>query len=819
MSRRLLGALGGVVLVVVALAVLLGRVRGGPPLPSGGVTLAGLDGPVEVLWDEYGIPQLWAGSMRDALMAQGWLHARHRLWQVELFRRAARGRLSEIFGPTTLETDRFLRTLDMDGAAERGIPLLSAEERSLLEAYAAGMNAAIEDWPGLLPPEFLVLGIEPEPYTLVDVLTLEKIMAFDLAQYSEALGLVRLEAEIGTDSLAALPVEDAGGTVTILGSAGLDDRPVPGTAGEAAPVASGSGDSTPRIPSGGRLRPVPGELLPVPGPALARLAAAALRPTAPAGDEAFDFGALTSVIHGSNSWVVGPERSASGMPLVANDMHLALNRPAIWYLMGLHAPGLDVAGMSLPGTAGIVAGRTGGVAWGFTNAMVDDVELFLERVDPNEPGRYQAPGGSLPFVERTEVIAVRDGPPDTLTIRETRHGPVITPVEDLPDAGEGVVLALRWVAHDASRTPAALLGMNRARTVEEFLAALADFNDPHQNVVFADTAGRWGYWMAGRIPDRPSGSPPRGAVPGWTGEHDWRGYLPFEAHPHALEPPSGFVATANNRQRRGGVGDRISATGWAQSYRAERIVELLQARPLHDVESLHAIQLDVLTTEGRRFAPVAARAFREAGGQEEADLLAAWDGAATLDSRAASLFEEWYVALEERLGGRVSEAPGVRVPWGVTVAYLNGLGLDGGPSPEAAVESAREVLARDPGPLADEQFLRLDHPLSRVAALQGLFGFARDGIPMPGSGMTVAPASRRGGDGSRVRWGASQRHVSDLATLDRGGFVIPGGQSGWPRGRHSLDQLPLWLEGGLIPLPVSREGAKARTDVRLTLRP
>lgn len=800
---------------------------------------------MEVLWDGYGIPQVWATSPRDALFAQGWLHARHRLWQVELFRRVAAGRLSELFGPTTVQTDRFLRTLGMDRAAAAGVALLEDGERELLEGYAAGLNAAVQGWSGLLPPEFLILGIEPEPYTLEDVLALEKIMAFDLSQYTQAVGLARLVAAVGPDSAAALQVGYPGWGTTILGSAGLEEAPErlynPGegdAAGPGVPVA-GSGspvagpgaapvagvgsppvEDTRRAAGDGSRRavapirmtssPRPPAL---PSPGVPDRLALLDRVLMPSARGPFDFAAAANVLRGSNSWVVGPDRSGSGHPLLANDMHLALNRPAIWYLMGLHAPGMDVVGMSLPGTAGIVAGRTAGVAWGFTNAQVDDMELFVERVVPGEGARYETPGGSELFEERTEIIEIRGGGADTLVVRSTRHGPVLTPVVDLP-ADE--VLALRWVAHDPSRTPAALLGMNRAGSADEFLAALADFGDPHQNVVFADTAGRWGYWMAGRIPDRPGGPPPLGPVPGWSGAYDWRGYLPFEDHPHALAPPSGFIVTANNRQTRDAVGARINATGWAPPWRAMRIAELLDGRATHDVASLHDIQLDVVTLRGRRFAAAAARAFRAEGAEAQAALLEAWDGTAHLDSEAAALFSAWMDSVNDGVARTVVEDRGASVPYGVTLSVL----LDGDTVPSAVERAAARALAHgEPVPLRQVQTLRLDHPLSAVGVLQALFGFSREDIPVPGSPVTVNPASGRGGEGTHVRWGASQRHVSDLSDLDAGGFVLPGGQSGWPGGRHALDQLPPWREGGLIPLPMSREGAEARARTRLMLRP
>lgn len=811
--RRFL-RLGGTLLLLglVAGGLLLARLRTGPGLPTGERTLVGLDGPVEVLWDSLAIPQLWATTPRDALFAQGYLHGTHRLWQVEMFRRVARGRLSELFGEATLETDRFLRTLGMDRAAEAGIPLLDPEARRLLEGYLAGLNAAVADRPRLLPPEFLVLGARPEPFTLGDVLALEKIMAWDLADYQRSLNLAQARARLGEADFSRVAPRYPEGAVTILESAGVEDgdavpgvgAPVTGTSGgEAVPVPDAPG------PTGVAVRDETG-VLPafLPDPDRVALLASARRP-APGG---FGFVDALGTVRASNAWVVGPERSASGKPLVANDMHLSLDQPTLWYLVGLHAPGLEVVGMSLPGTAGVVAGRTAGVAWGFTNAAVDDVELYLERVDPSDPTRYLTPDGTAAFESRVEVIRVRGRPDDTLRVRSTRHGPVISEVE--PRAG-GELLSLRWVALDPSTTASALLRMNRAGTAGEFLAALEGFSDPHQNVVFADTAGEWGYWMAGRIPDRPGGVPPLGPVPSWTGAFDWQGYLPFHQHPHALRPPSGLVATANNRQTRGPVGDRINAGGWEEPWRAERITELLRGRRDHDVESMRTLQLDVVSLPGLRYREVAARAFRAAGAPEAAMEVEAWDGAATLESRGATLFHAWWDAVRMELR---------RQRWDGEDGYLGYIhlleALDAG-LPEATLARTGAVALEGPdGPWGEVHRLTLDHPLAQLGILRTLLGFGIRDLPREGTPHTVNVASyQRTGEGWRVRSGPSQRHVADLADLDAGGFILPGGQSGHPGGRHARDQLARWRSGGLVPLPMSRAGAEARTVARLRLVP
>ncbi|HSG49569.1 MAG TPA: penicillin acylase family protein, partial [Longimicrobiales bacterium] len=401
---------------------------------------------------------------------------------------------------------------------------------------------------------------------------------------------------------------------------------------------------------------------------------------------------------------------------------------------------------------------------------------------------------------------------DTLWVRATRHGPVITEVEDR--AG-GELLALRWVALDPSTTAAALLGMNRAASAAEFLEALEGFSDPHQNVVFADTAGEWGYWMAGRIPDRPGGRPSLVPVPGWTGEHDWSGYLPFADHPHALGPPSGLVATANNRQSWEGVGERINGGVWASPYRARRITDLLRARTDHDVGSMHAVQLDVVSLLGLEFREPAAEAFRRAGEDQAAAEVEAWEGDGSLESRGATLFHAWYDGVRQGLMAEIYGAAGGYLSY-AAVADAIRTGLPGG----MAEEAARTAAAWGGRPWGEVHQLSLDHPLAQLPLLRIALGFGRGGIPRTGTPHTVNVAEYApGAENFPVRNGPSQRHVADLADLDAGGFVLPGGQSGFPRGRHAFDQFPLWEAGGLVPVPMSRGAAEARTRATLRLEP
>ncbi len=805
------GALVGLALLGTAAAV--HRLRVGPPLPSGTLEIAGPEAPVEVFWDTAAVPHVFAASERDALFAQGFLHARHRLWQMEMFRRVATGRLSEIFGEQALESDRFLRTLGLHRAARRAVEALSPETRALLDAYVAGINAALEEWPGFLPAEFVILRIRPEPFTAADAVAIEKIMAWDLAEYGETLRMVEAYRRLGPEGFQRVRPHYPEWGVTILG-----DTPWPGRVEDGLPEvlppgletdggSAGGDEAAGGAAPGAFPRPTRTTLGETKAAASYTLPSADVLASARIPDALLPLLKATNAVRASNSWVVGPERSASGRPLLANDMHLALNQPTIYYLVGLHAPGLDVVGMSIPGAPGVVAGHTGGVAWGYTNASLDDTDLFIERVDPADSTRYLTPDGSAPFTYRTEVIPVRGGGADTLTVRETRHGPVITGVE--ARVGEELI-ALRWVAHDPGTTFDGILRLNRARTADDVVRALRLFTNPHQNVVFGDTAGGWGYWMAGRIPRRPCRCAPILPVPGWTGEHDWQGYLDFEEHPHALAPEQGYIVTANNRQSRTPVSELINDGNWWAPYRAQRITQLLELTPVHDAASMVRTQLDHVSLQALRMRRVAAASFRAAGLAREAALLEAWDGAHPLDAVEPTLYHAWW----RRLRSLVAEEIYGGEPGYLALSALERMLEAGEVGPDllarAASLGAGDAAGRTWG---EAHTLTLGHPLASVPLLKRLFGFGREGVPRVGGPQTVNVAGFGGPPGTfRVTSGPSQRHIVDLAELEgTGGFILPGGQSGAPAGPHSMDQLRRWQSGDLLALPVTRAGAERRS--------
>ena len=756
------------VLIVAGAAVALTLwLRSAAPQVDGRIALPGLPAPVTVLRDSLGVPTIEAPDEASLMFAQGYVHAQDRLWQMELFRRVAEGRLAEILGPGLVEADRFLRTAGVWRAAALQEETTPPELMRLLEAYAAGVNAWIETHRGALPPEFVVLRIEPEPWTPRHTLALEKTMAWDLSEYGSAREAAQAAGTLAPDRLKFLNPAYPAWAPTILGGA------VP-----------------PQVPE-----------------IAARLI------------ETF------SISHASNAWVIGGSRTRSGRPILANDMHLALRAPAIRQLMALHGGGVDVAGMTLPGAPFVVAGHNRAVAWGYTNAMVDDVDFFSERIDPADPGRYLVPDGSEPFRVIHERIAVRGADTVDFDVRLTRHGPVL---EAEPTGDSTTVFSMAWAAADPSHTFTALRDFNRAASAADVVAASVLFDDPHQNVVYADTAGHFGYRMAGRVPIRGDTLPPPLApVPGWTGEWDWHGYLPADRHPAVADPERGYVVTANNRQVAGAVGDLIGQD-WEPPFRAARITQMIvDADAPLDADAVHAMQMDTHDALAERYIDAALSTAIRAGDGEAERILSGWDRRADRTSRGAAVFYVWMLSLRNGVRRALWDGRNGWLPRAAFYAVLDSARL---PWLEAGGAAALDSLAQSA--MADAMVVARGHTwgelhgvasvhaLSASPLLRRLLRLDVGHVPADGSGTTVNVSQYGGRFPADADYGPSQRHVVDLADIDGGGgFILPTGESGIPFDRHYRDQFERWLDGGLWLIPVNPDSTRAHAVHRLELEP
>ncbi|MEO5509090.1 MAG: penicillin acylase family protein [Longimicrobiales bacterium] len=739
------------------------------PKADGDQTVSGLLQPVEINRDSMGVPSIRAHNEHDMLFAQGYVHAQDRLWQMELMRHVGEARLSELMGEKVIRTDRFLRVFGVPRAAAAQDATLDALSRQRLEAYAAGVNAYIAEG-NPLPPEYRILGAKPAPWTTRNSLAIEKVMALDLAQYSISVNRSRAVARLGPDRAAALqPIYPSWGP-TIL------DAPV------AAPV-----------------------------PPLAEM-----------------FVRGGSIANASNAWVIAGSKTQSGKPILANDMHLALRVPSILYLNALHTDSAHAVGMSIPGSPYIVAGHNRAIAWGLTNAMLDDADLYIERRDPTDSTRYLTPTGSEPFVVIVDTILVKGHDPEILRYRMTRHGPVMSDLEDGIASGTDVI-ALRWIGQEASHTLLALPALMNAAGWSDFQNAVSMFDDPHQNVVYADTAGHIGYIMGGRIPDRGKNLPPSLPVPGWTGEWDWNGFLPFDQHPTVFDPPQGFVVTANNRQAAGALADRIS-DDWETPFRAARIIELITSavKPL-TAGDVHQMQLDVQDASALRYRHIAAAAARQTGNEAVATGLEKWDGRATRESTDATVY---YVFVDRLRSQLVRSLYGDSTGWMGRSIVDNVLEMRSVPWPSAGFDSLSAAAMREAIPLSRGRAwgaahtVTAEHPLGSVAALDRLLRLNIGNVPAPGSQTTVNVshwgAATNDADGPRFRAniGPSQRHVVDMRDIDgSGGFILPGGESGIPFSKQYRDEWQRWLNGGLSVIPLNETPATRKPAHTLRLVP
>ncbi len=628
------------VLGVVVLALVTGAVLVRQPLPEteGRLELTGLESEVRVVRDDHGIPHLYGDSVADLMRAQGFVHAQERFFEMDVRRHVTAGRLSELFGDSAIDTDVFIRTLGWREVAEREIALLEPETRNAFEAYADGVNAYLADRsPADLALEYSVLGLtgldyEPEPWTTADSLTWLKAMAWDLRG--------NMTEEV--DRVLALSMNPAGRVAELFS---------PYDAGKRRPIVTRGAvvDGVFDQDATGRSRP------PRRPPYLAT--GAALDVLADVKDRVESLPAFVGTGDGigSNSWVVDGDHSATGQPLLANDPHLGVSIPGIWMQVGLHCRTvsedcpLDVSGFSFSGMPGVVIGHNADIAWAFTNLGPDVTDLYLERLRGQ---RWRHDGHWRPLHRREEVIEVRGGDDVEITVRSTRHGPLLSdaspPYADIgelavPERGaalppDGFGVSLAWTALRPAPTADALLALNTASDWEEFREAAASFDTPSQNLVYADRAGHIGYQAPGRIPIRGRGNDGRLPAEGWRAGDDWSGVVPFEALPHVLDPEQGFVVTANQRVV-GGDYPYFLTDDWDPGYRAEQIRKLIEGEQHLSVEEMSEIQLDTRHPLAPTLVPFLLDVELPEGyysaGQE---LLAGWDFTQPPESAAAAYY-------------------------------------------------------------------------------------------------------------------------------------------------------------------------------------
>jgi penicillin G amidase len=835
-------ALGAIVWLLVFVMVVASLATGAAtifvqrtlPRTSGSLIAPGLNATVVIIRDRWGVPHITASTEHDLVFAQGYVTAQDRLFQMEVNRRVAEGRLAEIFGRgpdgSVLALDKLTRTLDLYAAARAELAATDASSRALLGAYADGVNAFLRDHRDRLPLEFTVLGFTPEPWRPEDTLAFGRVEALTLdstwqTKYSRALVLGQgLRPETVAQLFPSYPRTNP----TLLSASGIAAPLLPKQTGVAFQgTATGADASLASRVAFARLAPEP-------------LASAALARTL--------LGGIADAL-GSNDWVVDGTRTASGKPLLANDPHLGISEPATWYEIALTSPQVDVEGFSFPGTPGVIIGHNRDIAWGVTNVGADNADLYMETLDSvGHPGQYEYLDAWQPLATRQESVRVRgEMRPVTFTVRSTRHGPLLNDVVgDL--AGYATPVALKWTALQPGYQLSGFFQLDQATGWDAFRAALQHISIS-QNFVYADTAGNIGYQMSGLLPIRPAANDTL-PVAGDVASYEWQGYVPFDQMPSLFNPLTHVIATANNQI----VPDTYPAyvaSAWDAGFRARRIIDQLSEASGLTVTGYATLQNDVYSIPAATLAPLYAAAGATAGGDAAtaARMLGGWDDRMTRASAAAALYEVTTGMLARDLIEPVTGKQLYAIyrsnvePSNMQLTVMNLLTTPIAPffgassdsqaaaardravarALREAMKSLRATLGSDPagwhwGALHQASFA---HPLASVVPLHLVFGIAP--LQRPGDSATV----NVGGDGGfsadpasyAQRTIPSMRQIIDLSDFDQSLWVIPTGESGQPFSPHFSDLLPLWDQGRYEVMAYSAEAtARFATDV-LTLTP
>ncbi|MBC8162784.1 MAG: penicillin acylase family protein [Roseiflexaceae bacterium] len=769
------------------------------PEVSGSVRVGGIGAPVTITRDADAVPHIQAANEADALFGLGYVHAQDRLWQMEFQRRVGFGRLSELLGEATLETDKFLRTLGTGRAAQSAWQNMPAADRTLVEAYVGGINAYLASG-AQLPVEFVLLGAQPAPFTPEEVLVWSKMLSYNLGgNYEDELLRVELQAQLGPERTALLMPAWSEADPLVLPNtmATLQREPL--------------------------TRAVPDQ---------AGAAAALLRMHKHIQDTL----GLGGKLIGSNNWVIGGARTTTGKPLLADDPHLGAQTPSIWYLAHIQGGGIDAIGATVPGLPGVVIGHNQRIAWGVTNTGPDVQDLFIERINGDNQAEYDGELEPVQLIE--EIIKVKDRPDVPISVRVTRHGPIISDV--LENAGEP--MALRWTALDAEdNTFPAFLGINRAQDWPQFTAALEQYHGPMQNFVYADVDGNIGYYAPGKLPMRTSGDG-TAPVPGWTSQYEWSGYVPHADLPQVYNPPEGYIASANNRVAGPGYPHMIGSS-FAAPYRARRIIELITAKQQLSPADMAAMHADVSSVQARELLPrLLEIAPLNERGRMAIELLRSWDGTMAADSAAAAVYAAWYQELPtaligDELGEELLELYGGASAdfFAISLAALlrdEGGFCDNSGSPERedcdqrlaqALEAGLAAMAIEQGgaQLASWRWDKAHtayfphNPFDNVAALKGAFSRS---IPNGGDKFTVnvAPVRRADFDQRHV---PSYRHIVDLSDMGASQYMNTLGQSGQPLSGDYSNLLQRWQRVEYLPMRFATASISEGARGTLTLAP
>ncbi len=770
--NRILKATALTLLILLMLVIITGGggyiwLRSSLPQLDGELALEGLDSTTEILRSEDGLVTIRAKNEVDAYRALGYTHTQDRLWQMDFMRRAGAGRLSEVSGKATLGIDRFMRTLGFQSLAIENYKRLPPETKIIFEAYSQGVNDYLDTHSGTLSPEFHILNYKPEPWKPSDSLLWGRLMALQLSDnFNRELLRKRL--------VNNMPIED-------VDNLWPEDKKDPLILPDIEDVEF----SQTKLPAGPL--PLPWTLAPK---------------------------------DASNAWVLSGEKTTTGGPILANDPHLSLDAPGPWYLVRIETPDYTWAGATSPGVPLLVLGHNSHIAWGFTTTHSDTQDLFIEKINPDNPEQYLTPEGYVAFETHTEIIRIKDGPDEEFTIRKSRHGPIISSVIGQQKKNNQVhQLSLQWAAlKKDDQTAQALFDINRSKNWLDFESAVKNFHSPQQTLVMADKKGNIALTASGRIPVRKSGDG-RQPVPGWTGDNDWQGFIPQGELPKSLNPEMGKLVTANNRL----VGPDypyLITKDWPKSYRARRIHQLVEDHSKLSVEDNIAIQTDTLSLAALELLPLLLQTkTQNTEAQKVLTLLSKWDGKMDINSIEPVLFHSWLYWLNRAAFGNLpTDASSFQSP---DVLRLKSL-IEGNPKnwckygerlviEENCVAQMTETLDRvisnsndlsaipNWGELHKAHF---EHPIfDKIPLLNQVLKLE---IASPGGHDTInrgSPSLRKGNQQLFPNiHGPSYRAVYDLTNLDNSRFLLATGQSGNPLSSFYGNFLSSWRDGNYVKL-------------------
>ena len=769
----------------------------GVPDYNTSLSLKNLKQEVVVRRDKFAVPHIIAKNEQDLYRAVGYVMAQDRLWQMDLLKRVTLGRLSEIFGKDLVDVDILMRALKMPDKSK--IILSNSDPKLILalECFSDGVNQFIDTHMDKLPPEFTILGVKPEPWNPEYSVNLIGYMAWDLTMpYSVETILHKIQKKVSAAKFKEL------------------------------------------------LPDVPGRKTSIYSEFKNKVSELDLKNSLFAQTEILGKYGVT-IFQGSNNWAVSGKKSVTGKPILANDMHLGLNAPGLWYQMHQVIEGeLNVTGVVLPGQPFVVAGHNDKIAWGMTNVMVDDMDFYSEKINPDNPDQYEFMGEFKNFITQSETIKIKGGEEITKEIKFTHRGPVISKLKKI----DGETISMRWVGNESSNEIRSIYLLNHAQNWKDFKNAVKTFTAASQNIVYADVDGNIGLYCCAGVPIRKKGDG-LAIVPGWTDEYDWQGIVPFEQLPHSYNPESGYVSSANNKTAPNDYPYHIS-NWFALDYRIDRIREMLEEKEKLSVQDFQAIQGDFKSKLVEEFNPLILKNLDAIDNMTDLEkqafkALEQWDGILKKESSAATVFEMFFLNFVENL---IKDELGQDLfheyfkSSYLARYFVNNVAISGNSqwSDNISTKDTKETLAdivylsfkNAVAQLSDKMGTNLDkwawgnihklelnHPLGSVKILDKVFGFNSEPIEVGGSYHTVCPYRYNFTKPFAATHGPSQRHIYLPGSWDESLSIIPTGTCGVPASRHYCDQSKMYAGNQYHQDIFTMEETRKIADYTMTLAP